>query len=160
VVSILSQKRHKNRIQIRVKAKLAEDEARKQKREKKLEQKPTIPQAEEKLSGKTMAQAERESHIGETDKLDSKNPKEANKAHEKVSGKTEEPKKAKPVKAAFPHETAINAYGFLQFGKEIMETLGVSKTEKNESGKAVYPITKVSITSFNAETREITIKVT
>ena len=61
--------------------------------------------------------------------------------------------------ATFPHETMINAYGFLQFGKEVMTALGVSKTEKSESGKAVYPITKVSITGYNTETHEITIKV-
>jgi hypothetical protein len=67
-----------------VKAKIAEEEARKQKREKKLEQKPMIPQAEEKLGGKTMAQAERESHIEETAKLDAELHKETEKIGEKI----------------------------------------------------------------------------
>ena len=85
------------------------------------------------------------------EKVGEKVHKEAENAKAKLSGKTE--------KATFPHETTINAYGFLQLGKDVMEALGLTKSEKIPSGKAVYPITKVSITGYNTETREITIKV-
>ena len=108
----------------------------------------------EKPEEKSAIQTEGESHKEETEKLDAKTQKVKQPKEEKPAKEEK-----KPTNPTFPHETMINAYGFLQFGKEVMTAIGVSKTEKSESGKAVYPITKVSITGYNAETREITIKV-
>jgi hypothetical protein len=95
---------------------------------------------------KSAIQTEGESRKEETEKLDAK------------TQKVKQPKEEKP---AFPHETTINAYGFLQFGADIMqEALGLTKSEKNPSGRAVFPETKVSIESYDAKTRTFMIKVT
>jgi hypothetical protein len=131
----------------------------------------------EKAAFKGMTQLEGEAHIEETDKADADKVaetmhgemekvgenvhKEAENAKVKLSGKAEKPaKEEKKHEPAFPHETTINAYGFLQLGVDIMqEALGLTKSEKNSTGKAIYPETKVIIESYDAETRSFMIKV-
>jgi hypothetical protein len=78
------------------------------------------------------------------------------------------PKPEKPVKPAelealvpakFPFDAKINKYGFLYIGKSELLALGLNVVTEKKAKLKIAEDAKVSITAFNPETREFTIKI-
>ena len=80
-----------------------------------------------------------------------------NKAKVSNAEKRRATKAAKAVVPLFPAKTTINAYKFLSIPAKVMEALGI-KGATRVDGKAIFDITKATITGYDAQTRVLSIQ--
>ena len=135
-------------------------------REKKpMKPKPKLPVSDKVIEAASNIQAEGAAHIediesagtealDETPKPKAAKPKKTKET--KVEKKPKEPKA--PKVAVFPIKRIINKYGFIGLTVGICNALGLPMYSGKGSQKLTHDI-KVSLESWNSETRELTIKI-